>query len=115
LPYPAFKVLWVNLQIDKQDRYYGEDYLAFMNSEWQTGLQAIPDPYDVDYLYNSGRARIYGLQYVRLALVHYKGNRSHGAGPEKDVTKNEEHRKVSDRKLMDELTPMKYWGYLPLH
>jgi hypothetical protein len=107
------KALWVNLQKDKQDTLYRADYLTFLNSEWQAGIGNIPDSYDVDHLYNSARARIYGLQYVRMALVHYKVNRSHGAGPEKDVTKNEELRRVSDRKLMDELTSMKYWGYLP--
>lgn len=107
------KALWVNLQKDKQDRHYRADYLTFLNAEWQAGIGTIPDPYDVDHLYNSARARIYGLQYVRMALVHYKANRSHGAGPEKDVTKNEELRRVSDRKQMDELTSMKYWGYLP--
>jgi hypothetical protein len=45
--------------------------------------------------------------------VHYRVNRSHGPGPEKDVTRNEALRTPGRPKLMEELISMKYWGFLP--
>ena len=66
----------------------------------------------VDHLYNRARALNYGLQYVRLALVRHAVNRSHGAAYEKDITKNEAGREKKDMKLMDEITSMKYFGFL---
>jgi hypothetical protein len=101
-------VLWVATDNDR----YRDDYLTFLNSEYHLAMQAIPKPFDVDHLYNRARARAYGLRYIRTALVGSAPNRSHGAGPEKDVTLNEARRERRDHKLMDEITCMKYFGFL---
>lgn len=100
--------LWVHVNNTR----YREDYLRFLNGEYGLNLTTIPSAFDVDHLYNLERARIYGLRFVRMALLPYAANRSHGAGPERDVTKNEELREPRDHKLMDELTSMKYFGFL---
>jgi hypothetical protein len=101
-------VLWVGTSNDD----YREDYLNFLNSTYELGISAIPAPYDVDHLYNRSRARMYGLQFIRLALVGQAPNRSHGAAYEKDITRNEALRERRDMKLMDEITSMKYFGFL---
>lgn len=101
-------VLWVSTNNDR----YRSDYLKFLNQTYSLGLSTIPSPYDVDHLYNRSRAQTYGLQYIRLALVGHAANRSHGAAYEKDVTKNEALRVRRDIKLMDEITSMKYFGFL---
>jgi hypothetical protein len=68
----------------------------------------------VDHLYNQARGTNYKLRYLRTALIAHAVNRSHGAGPEKDVTINEELREHrSGLKLMDEIACMKYFGFLP--
>jgi hypothetical protein len=100
--------LWVGTNNDR----YRDDYLTFLNVTYQLGLGSISAPYDVDHLYNRSRARVYGLQFIRMALVGYAPNRSHGGAYEKDVTKNEALRERKDMKLMDEVTSMKYFGYL---
>jgi hypothetical protein len=102
------KALWVGTNND----YYRQDYLNFLNASYELGIDAIPAPYDVDHLYNRNRAQTYGLKFLRLALVGYSPNRSHGAAYEKDVTKNEAMRVRRDVKLMDEITSMKYFGFL---
>jgi hypothetical protein len=101
-------VLWVGTNND----YYRRDYLTFLNDIYQLGLSAIPVPYDVDHLYNRSRAQTYGLKFIRLALVGHAANRSHGAAYEKDITRNEALRVRRDMKLMDEITSMKYFGFL---
>ena len=100
--------LWVGTSNDR----YRDDYLIFLNARYQLGLSAIPAPYDVDHLYNRSRAQMYGLQFIRLALVGHAANRSHGAAYEKDVSTNEALRVRKDMKLMDEITSMKYFGFL---
>ena len=101
-------VLWVGTE----NNHYRADYLSFLNGVYDLGIASIPPPYDVDHLYNRSRARIYGLQFIRLALVADAPNRSHGAAYEKDITRNEASRERSDMKLMDEITSMKYFGFL---
>lgn len=91
---------------------YRPDYLQFLNSTFQLGLSAIPVPYDVDHLYNRSRAQIYGLRFIRMALVNHSANRSHGGAYEKDITQNEAGRTRNSMKLMDEITSMKYFGFL---
>jgi hypothetical protein len=102
------------LWVATENQSYRGDYLTFLNVEHGLKLTAIPRPFDVDHLYNQSRAAIYKLQYLRTALVGHSVNRSHGAGPEKDVTANEELRsRGSGLKLMDEIASMKYFGFLP--
>jgi hypothetical protein len=101
-------VLWVGTDND----YYREDYLTFLNAAYELGISKIPEPYDVDHLYNRSRAKMYGLRFIRLALVGQAANRSHGAAYEKDLSKNEAMRERRDMKLMDEITSMKYFGFL---
>jgi hypothetical protein len=101
-------VLWVATNNDS----YRAEYLTFLNATYGLGLSSIPKPYDVDHLYNQTRAKGYGLKYLRLALVGYTPNRSHGAAYEKDLTRNEAARDRRDMKWMDEITSMKYFGFL---
>ena len=101
-------VLWVGTD----NAQYREDYLSFLNTTYKLGISEIPAPYDVDHLYNRSRAQAYGLRFIRLALVGQRANRSHGAAYEKDVSKNEALRERRDMKLMDEITSMKYFGFL---
>lgn len=91
---------------------YRADYLRFLNATYQLNLYKIPPSYDVDHLYNRSRAQIYGLQFIRLALVEGRANRSHGAAYEKDITTNEAMRVSKGMKLMDEISSMKYFGFL---
>ena len=100
--------LWVGTN---NDTYRG-DYLRFLNNRHQCALAKIPPPFDVDHLYNRSRARMYGLRFIRVALVDHAANRSHGAAYEKDITRNEARRERRDMKLMDEITSMKYFGFL---
>lgn len=102
------KVMWVTTSNSE----YRKDYLTFLNSAYNLGLTAIPKSHDVDHLYNRTRAQIYGMRFIRVALVGYAPNRSHGAGYEKDITTNEALRFTKDRKLMDEITSMKYFGFM---
>ena len=102
------KVLWVTTA----NNQYREDYLAFINRTHSLTLTAIPKSYDVDHLYNRTRAQSYAMKFIRTALVGYTPNRSHGAGYEKDITTNEALRFRKDRKLMDEITCMKFFGFL---
>jgi len=101
-------VLWVGTGND----YYRADYLTFLKATYELEIDSIPAPYDVDHLYNRSRARQYQLRFIRMALVGHGANRSHGAAYEKDVTRNEATRERSDMKLMDEITSMKYFGFL---
>lgn len=101
-------VLWVGTDND----YYRQDYLRFLNVTYQLGLSSIPAPYDVDHLYNRSRAQIYALRFIRVALVGQGANRSHGGSYEKDITRNEAARSRNSMKLMDEITSMKYFGFL---
>jgi hypothetical protein len=102
------------LWVATENKSYRDDYLTFLNVEHGLKLTAIPRPFDVDHLYNHSRAAIYKLRYLRTALVGHSVNRSHGAGPEKDVTANEELRsRGSGLKQMDEIASMKYFGFLP--
>jgi len=101
-------VLWVG----SYNREYRSDYLHFLNATYQLGITAIPKAFDVDHLYNQSRAQVYGLKFIRMALVGYAANRSHGGSYEKDITTNEAMRERNDMKLMDEITSMKYFGYL---
>jgi hypothetical protein len=100
--------LWVGADNDR----YREDYLLFLNSTYELKIAAIPSAYDVDHLYNHSRAQIYSLRFIRLALVSGPANRSHGASYEKDITRNEEMRVRKEMKLMDEISMMKYFGFL---
>jgi hypothetical protein len=100
--------LWVRTDNDT----YREDYLHFLNAAYQLEIARIPAPYDVDHLYNRSRAKIYALEFIRLALVSGPANRSHGAAYEKDITQNEAARVRKEMKLMDEVSMMKYFGYL---
>jgi len=101
-------VLWLGTGDDD----YRNDYLLYLNSTYDLGLTEIPKAYDVDHLYNRSRAKAYGLQYIRMALVRDAPNRSHGGAYEKDITRNEAERQRGDMKLMDEITCMKYFGFL---
>ena len=100
--------LWVGAS----NSYYRQDYLHFLNVTYGLGLSSIPTRYDVDHLYNRSRAQIYALQFIRTALIGQAANRSHGAAYEKDVTINEAARSHRPMKLMDEITSMKYFGFL---
>jgi hypothetical protein len=91
---------------------YRDDYLLFLKSVHGLDLASIPRAYDVDHLYNRSRAQIYMLQYIRVALVKGAANRSHGSAYEKDLTINEAARTAKEIKLMDEISMMKYFGYL---
>jgi hypothetical protein len=101
-------VLWTRTE----NSAYREHYLAFLNQVYGMSLEKLDNAYDVDHLYNRDRARLYGLAYLRLALVPRSANRSHGASVEKDLTVNEALRKRRDHKLMDEIASMKYFGFL---
>jgi len=101
-------VLWVG----SYNKEYRADYILFLNSTYRLGVTHIPKAFDVDHLYNQSRAHVYGLKFIRLALVGYAANRSHGGSYEKDLTANESLRNTRDMKLMDEITSMKYFGYL---
>jgi hypothetical protein len=100
--------LWVATASDS----YREDYLQFLRSTHGLQIASIPNAYDVDHLYNRSRAQIYMLGFIRLALVKGAANRSHGASYEKDLTRNEAARVRKEMKLMDEISMMKYFGYL---
>jgi hypothetical protein len=91
---------------------YAADYLLYLKSVYKLDIEKIPSAFDVDHLYNQKRASNYGMRFIRSALVERPVNRSHGGSSEKDVTKNEELRERRDMKLMDELTSMKYFGFL---
>ena len=91
---------------------YRQDYLRFLNVTYGLGLTSIPARYDVDHLYNRSRAQTYALQFIRTALIGQAANRSHGAAYEKDLTINEAARSHQSMKLMDEVTSMKYFGFL---
>lgn len=101
-------VLWAGTNNDD----YRDDYLRFLKTKHHCDLPKIPPPFDVDHLYNRARAQMYGLQFIRVALVGHAANRSHGAAYEKDITRNEAQRERRDMKLMDEITSMKYFGFL---
>jgi hypothetical protein len=107
---PSLKgdALWVGTE----NNHYRDDYLAFLNARHGLKLSTIPKPFDVDHLYNRERAMIYGLRFVRTALVGRSANRSHGAAYEKDLTRNEALRQRRDQKLMDAVSCMKYFGFL---
>jgi hypothetical protein len=102
------EVLWVG----SFNKEYRRDFLTFLNGQYELGLAAIPKDFDVDHLYNQSRAQVYGLKFIRMALVRCAANRSHGGAYEKDITTNEAARERKDMKLMDEITSMKYFGYL---
>jgi hypothetical protein len=101
-----------DLWVATENNAYRADYLNFLNTTYGLDLSSIPVPYDVDHLYNRSRAQMYGLRFIRLALVGHAANRSHGAAYEKDITTNEALRTRRDMKLMDEITSMKYFGFL---
>jgi hypothetical protein len=100
--------LWVGTENDS----YREDYLRFLKTAYELQISAIPAGYDVDHMYNRSRALVYDLQFIRLALVTGAANRSHGASYEKDITRNEAARVRKEMKLMDEISMMKYFGFL---
>jgi hypothetical protein len=91
---------------------YRRDYLLYLNQTYQLDLEHIPRAYDVDHLYNRSRAQMYGLRFIRMALVGRSANRSHGGAYEKDLTVNEASRVRKDMKLMDAISAMKYHGFL---
>lgn len=100
--------LWVG----SANNDYRDDYLVYLNSKYKLEITQIPREYDVDHLYNQARALLYGLQFLRVGLVGYKANRSHGASVEKDLTVNEALRVHKSMKVMDEIASMKYFGFL---
>ena len=100
--------LWVGTAND----YYRDDYVVYLNSIYKFKLERVPAHYDVDHLYNRARAQMYGLQFIRVALVAGAVNRSHGASVEKDLTVNEALRVRKGMKVMDEIATMKYFGFL---
>jgi|GEM_PF-4577095 len=102
------KVLWVGTANDE----YRKDYLLFLNANYNLGLSSIPTKFDVDHLFNRSRAKAYSLQFIRVALVDFAANRSHGAAYEKDITINEAMRSRKTMYLMDEMSSMKYFGFL---
>jgi hypothetical protein len=102
------KTLWV----ETSNNNYRRAYLNFLKSAHALDLEDLPSEYDVDHLYNQSRAQAYALRYLRVALVNYRANRTAGAGYEKSLTTNEALRKVSDRKIMDAVSNMKYFGFL---
>jgi len=101
-------VLWVGTGNDD----YRSDYAVYLNSIYKLKLPRVPAEYDVDHLYNRARAQMYGLQFIRVALVAGAVNRSHGASVEKDLTVNEALRVRKGMKVMDEIASMKYFGFL---
>ena len=100
--------LWVGTGNDD----YRNDYAVYLNSMYKLNLPRVPAEYDVDHLYNRARSQMYGLQFIRVALVAGAVNRSHGASVEKDLTVNEALRVRKDMKVMDEIASMKYFGFL---
>jgi hypothetical protein len=100
--------LWVGTDNDD----YRNAYLEYLRGIYHLQLAKIPAVYDVDHLYNRSRARGYGLQFIRVALVVGPANRSHGGAYEKDITTNEAMRVRKDMKVMDEISSMKYFGFL---
>ncbi len=100
--------LWVGTANDS----YRDDYLKYLTTTYSMDISKVPANYDVDHLYNRSRARMYGLQFIRVALVAGPANRSHGGAYEKDITTNEALRVRKDMKLMDEISSMKYFGFL---
>jgi len=100
--------LWVGTGND----YYRDDYVVYLNAFYKLKLEKVPAEYDVDHLYNRARAQMYGLQFIRVALVSGPVNRSHGASVEKDLTVNEALRVRKGMKVMDEIATMKYFGFL---
>ena len=100
--------LWVGTENDN----YRDDYLLYLQSIHKLDISKVPSGFDVDHLYNRSRARIYGMRFIRVALVAGPANCSHGASVEKDLTTNEALRERRDMKSMDELTCMKYFGFL---
>ena len=100
--------LWIGTSNDD----YRENHLRYLKSTYQLDISEVPATYDVDHLYNRTRACMYGLRFIRMALVAGPANRSHGGAYEKDITKNEALRVRKDMKLMDEISSMKYFGFL---
>jgi hypothetical protein len=100
--------LWVGTGND----HYRDDYLTYLKTTYKLDIPTVPAVYDVDHLYNRSRARGYGLQFIRVALVVGPANRSHGGAYEKDITTNEALRVRKDMKVMDEISSMKYFGFL---
>jgi hypothetical protein len=107
---PSLKstALWVGTSND----HYRDDYLCYLTTTWGLQISKVPAEYDVDHLYNRRRARMYQLCFIRVALVAGSANRSHGGAYEKDITTNEAMRVRKDMKLMDEISSMKYFGFL---
>ena len=103
-----YKTLWVTADNDR----YRQNYLAFLRQSHGLQLERIPEPFDVDHMFNRARALRYGYKYVRLALVDSKVNQSHGAGYEKTVTRGNRERLDTTRALMDEIGCMKFFGFM---
>ena len=103
-----YKALWV-LAADSNYRKY---YREFLGQEHKLQLEALPKEFDVDHLFNRQRAIKYGYRYCRMALVGYSANRSHGASYEKIATQGTRQRGDCTRVLMDEITHMKYYGFM---
>jgi hypothetical protein len=103
-----YKSVWIRTDDDE----YADRYRSFLNAELGQNLDGIPSEYHVDHLFNRARAKLYGLNFVRMALIPKKINLSHGGGYEKTITEGEAGRGRKDWKHMDEITCMKFLGFL---
>jgi hypothetical protein len=100
-----YKFLWVHADNDD----YRADYVTFLQNHYGMSIQALPEAYHVDHLYNRARARQLALPYIRLVLLPREVNTSHGAGYEKSRTLGGLGTPGNQRGI-DEISLMKLWG-----
>ncbi len=100
-----YRFLWVHADNDE----YRADYVTFLQNHYGMSIQALPEAYHVDHLYNRARARQLALPYIRLVLLPREVNTSHGAGYEKSRTRGGLGTPGNQRGI-DEISLMKLWG-----
>ena len=100
-----YKFLWVHADNDD----YRQDYITFLQNHHRMTIQALPEAYHVDDLYNRARAGQMALLYIRLLLLPREVNTSHGAGYEKSRTRGGLGTPGNQRGI-DEIALMKIWG-----
>jgi hypothetical protein len=74
------RFLWAHVNDDDYRDTYASYLAQFLNGG---AAVTLPPTLNVDHLYNRERVRIFGLTYIRLALIPEGPNKSHGAGYEK--------------------------------
>lgn len=105
-----YKFLWVHADNDD----YRADYVTFLQNYYGMTIQALPEAYHVDHLYNRARARQLALPYIRMVLLPREVNTSHGAGYEKSPTLGGLGTPGNQRGI-DEISLMKLWGVATPH